>query len=161
MLDQYIRQYGKRLYGLCRTLCQDPFEADDLYQETWLRALNNLDRYDPSLPFEPWLTRICVNLYRNTLRRLARSPLFRFRTQEEQDAVMNSLPAPEIPDYRELYDAIDALPEKLRLVVILYYFEDMDVQKVGDVLKIPAGTVKSRLSKARGKLKEVLKDADL
>ena len=64
MIDQYIRQYGKRLYGLCLTLCADPFEAEDLYQETWLKALKNLSRYDPSREFEPWLTRICVNTYR-------------------------------------------------------------------------------------------------
>ncbi len=39
MIDQYIRQYGKRLYGLCLSLCANPFEADDLYQDTWLRVM--------------------------------------------------------------------------------------------------------------------------
>ena len=44
LLDPYIGQYGRRLYGLCRTLCRDPFDADDLYQETWLKALRHWDR---------------------------------------------------------------------------------------------------------------------
>ena len=48
LLDEYIRQYGRRLYGLCRTLCRDPFDADDLYQETWLRALRHWEQYDPA-----------------------------------------------------------------------------------------------------------------
>ena len=156
MIDQYIRQYGKRLYGLCRTLCADPYEAEDLYQDTWLRAVKNISQYDPTRAFEPWLTKICVNTYRNTLRRISRSPLLNFRTNEEKDALLQSVPAPEDPDYSSLYEAIDALPHKLRLAVILYYFQDMDIGATGRILGIPEGTVKSRLSKARKRLKEVL-----
>ena len=74
MIDQYIQQYGRRLYGLCRSLCANPFDADDLYQETWLRVVKHISQYDPSREFEPWLTRICVNTYRSTLRRIAKSP---------------------------------------------------------------------------------------
>ena len=65
MIDQYIQQYGRRLYGLCRSLCSNPFDADDLYQETWLRVVKHISKYDPSREFEPWLTRICVNTYRS------------------------------------------------------------------------------------------------
>ncbi len=156
MIDQYIRQYGKRLYGLCMTLCADHYEAEDLYQETWLRAVKNISQYDQSRPFEPWLTRICVNTYRNTLRRIARSPLLNFRTNEEKDAFLQSVPAPSNPDYSDLYSAVDSLPKKLRLSVILYYFQDMDISATAQVLGISEGTVKSRLSKARKSLKEVL-----
>ena len=63
MIDQYIHQYGKRLYGLCLTLCANTLEADDLYQDTWLQVVKNISRYDASRDFEPWLTKICVNLY--------------------------------------------------------------------------------------------------
>ena len=85
MIDQYICQYGRRLYGLCLTLCADRAEADDLYQDTWLQVVKNISRYDASRDFEPWLTKICVNLYRNALRRLAKSPVLPFRTNEEKD----------------------------------------------------------------------------
>ncbi len=156
MLDPYIQQYGRRLYGLCRTLCANPFDADDLYQETWLKAFRHFHRYDPTRPFEPWLTQICVNTYRNVLRRAARSPILPFRTTQEQEEVLQSVPAPEAADYSDLHRAVDALPEKLRLTVILFYFRDMDIASTAAVLHIPPGTVKSRLSKARTKLKEVL-----
>lgn len=162
MIDQYIQQYGKRLYGLCLSLCANRVEAEDLYQETWLRALRYLDHYDREKPFEPWLTRICVNTYRNLLRRAARSPLLHFKTNEEKDAMLNAIPAPEREDHGPLYEAIDSLPEKYRLTVILYYFREMDVGATAQVLGIPEGTVKSRLSKARKLLKEVLQgEADL
>lgn len=156
MIDQYIRQYGKRLYGLCLSLCSNTFEADDLYQDTWIRVVKNISQYDPNRQFEPWLTKICINTYRNTLRRLARSPLLNFHTNEEKDALLQSIPAPEDPDYSSLYEAVEKLPEKLRLAVILYYFEEMDIAATAQVLDIPEGTVKSRLSKARKLLKEAL-----
>ena len=156
MIDQYIRQYGKRLYGLCLSLCANSFEADDLYQDTWLRVMKNISQYDSNRDFEPWLTKICVNTYRNALRRIARSPLLNFKTNEEKDAMLCAVPAAENPDYSSLYEAIERLPEKYRLVVILFYFEDMDVAATAGAMGIPEGTVKSRLSKARKLLKEVL-----
>lgn len=158
MIDRYIRQYGKRLYGLCLTLCGNPFDADDLYQDTWLKAMRNISQYDASKEFEPWLTKICVNTYRNALRRIARSPLLRVHDSEDQDRVLNKIPAPMNADYTPLYEAINRLPDKLRLAVILFYFEDMDIASTATALNIPPGTVKSRLNKARKQLKEVLND---
>ena len=159
MINQYIRDYGKRLYGLCTFLCANSYEAEDLYQETWLKVVKNFEKYDPSKEFEPWLTTICVNTYRNTLRRILKSPVFNtFTTTEEKEEVINSVPAPEKKDYSDLYAAIDNLPEKLRLTVLLFYFRDMDIDKTATVLGIPPGTVKSRLNKARKLLKEVLTD---
>lgn len=162
MIDQYIRQYGKRLYGLCLSLCANTFEADDLYQDTWLKVLKNFSQFDSSKEFEPWLTQICVNTYRNALRRIKRSPFLNFQTNEEKDACLAAVPATEKEDYSELHAAIQKLPEKLRMCVILFYFEGMDIAATASALGIPEGTVKSRLSKARQKLKEVLgSEADL
>lgn len=159
MLDRYIEQYGTRLYGLCLTLCRNRHEAEDLYQDTWLRVLTRLERYDRSKPFEPWLTRICVNLYRNRLRRLARSPFWEgFSTTGDKERVLLSAPAPEAETYDDLYAAIDALPETLRLAVVLFYFQDMNVNNAALALGVPEGTVKSRLSRARKRLREVLTD---
>ena len=156
MIDESIHQYGKRLYGLCLTLCANTLEADDLYQDTWLQVVKNISRYDASRDFEPWLTKICVNLYRNTLRHLSKSPFLHFRSNEEKEFLLGSIPAPEKADYRPLYEAIDRLPEKYRLAVILYYFDDRNIATTAQILGIPNGTVKSRLDKARKLLKEAL-----
>lgn len=157
-MDRYIRKYGKRLYGLCMTLCADKHEADDLYQDTWVKVIRSFDSFDTSKDFEPWLTKLCVNTYRDKLRRISRSPFLSFMSNESKDAVFSTAPAPEREDYSDLYAAIDQLPEKLRLAIILFYFEDMDISKTAETLGIPPGTVKSRLNKARKLLKEVLTD---
>ncbi len=157
MIDQYIQKYGKRLYGLCLTLCANSHDADDLYQETWLKVFRYIDRYDPEREFEGWLTTICVNTYRNSLRRIRRSPIWNgFASDEEKTLVMENITADEPPDYSDLHAAIDRLPEKLRITVILFYFKDMDIIQTAKILKVPEGTVKSRLNKARKLLKEVL-----
>ena len=155
-MDQYIRKYGKRLYGLCMTLCADKHEADDLYQDTWVKVLKRFDTYDPSRDFEPWLTRLCVNTYRDRLRRLSRSPFLNFSSNETKEAFLLTATAPEKEDYSDLYAAIDQLPEKLRLTIIMFYFQDMDIETTAQTLGIPTGTVKSRLHKARIQLKDVL-----
>ena len=109
MLDGYIRLYGRRLYGLCLTLCASRFDADDLYQETWLRAMKGFSGYDAGREFEPWLTRICVNLYRSRLRRLSRSPVFdNFSNAEEKDAALSGAAAKNLQfvgldNYRKLF----------------------------------------------------------
>lgn len=158
MIDQYIRQYGKRLYGLCLSLCKNPFDADDLYQDTWLKAVKYISKYDPEKEFEPWLAKICVNTYRNALRRKLKSPFLSFSNTEEKDLLLQSIPAPAGKDYAPLYEAVEHLPDKLRLAVVLFYFRDMDIASTAMVLNVPAGTVKSRLNKARRRLKEVLSD---
>lgn len=158
MVDQYINQYGKRLYGLCVTLCTNTFDAHDLYQETWLKVLKNIDSFDSSKEFEPWLTRICVNTYRNVIKRRSILSVVEFQSNEDKDAFMQSIPEEYKKNYKPLYEAIDKLPDKLRLTVILFYFRDMDISSTATVLKVPAGTVKSRLNKARKLLKEMLEN---
>ena len=159
MLDRYINQYGKRLYGLCIALCANTAEADDLYQDTWLKVVEHFSKYDPSREFEPWVTRICVNLYKNTLKRLSRSPIWNgFTNEEEKDFIINAIPSETPSNYSILHEAISRLPPKYRITIILFYFRDMDIRLTARALHIPEGTVKSRMNKAKKLLKEAIKD---
>jgi RNA polymerase sigma-70 factor (ECF subfamily) len=160
LVDQWIALYGRRLYGLCLSLCRNRADADDLYQETWLKVLKSKDKFDASRPFEPWLARICANAYRNILRRLKRSPIFNsFPSSEAKDAAINQAPAAADGDFSDLHEAINRLPEKMRVSVLLYYFSGFDVKEAAKALGVKEGTVKSRLSKARAILREVLGSA--
>lgn len=159
-MDKYIEVYGRRLFGLCMHLTGNRDEAEDLYQETWLRALDRFSQYDGSRDFGPWISRICVNVYRDMYRRRKRSPFFDgFGSTQEKDAVMECH-AEERRDYSELAEAVAALDERLRITVILYYFNGLDQRETARALGVPVGTVKSRLSLARRKLREMMKDEE-
>lgn len=159
-MDKYIEAYGRRLFGLCMHLTGRRDEAEDLYQETWLRALDRFSQYDPSREFGPWISRICVNVYRDLYRRRKRSPFYDFfGSTQEKDAALEGC-AEVKRDYSELSEAVAALDEKLRITVILYYFNGLDQRETAATLGIPVGTVKSRLNAARGKLREMMKDEE-
>ena len=155
MLDAYIEKYGKRLYGLCRTLCTNKDDAEDLYQETWLKVHRKLHQYNQELEFQRWLTKICVNTYKDQYRKKKISLLFDyFSSQEEKDLILNSAQEEKKEDFSDLHAAVHGLPDKLKMTVILFYFQDLSLTETAKVLDIPEGTVKSRLSKARALLKE-------
>jgi len=154
VLDPFINEYGQRLYNLARKLCQNREDAEDLYQETWIKAYRFFGRYDKTRDFGAWIASICVNTYRDMRRRQKwLSLLTVFRTNEEKDYALASVPAEQPLDYGNIRDAVNTLPEKLRMAVILHYFHDMDVNKTAQTLGIPAGTVKYHLHKARTILK--------
>ena len=114
MFDEYIGLYGARLYALCLRLCRYGADAQDLYQETWLRAWRARARYDTSRPFDAWLSRICVNAWRDQLRRQKLAQMLHAR-----DAQCPAVNAQE--DYSDVREAVDRLAEPLRLTVLLYY----------------------------------------
>lgn len=157
MLDEQIEIYGARLYALCLRLCRDRFDADDLYQDTWYKAMRAYRKYDPARPFGAWLTAICVNVYRDQYRRRKLAEVLGFGG-EDRPAFWENVAAPPDDPYPEVREAVDALPEPLRLAVVLYYFEDCDIAQTARLLGVPEGTVKSRLARARARLKGVLED---
>ncbi len=158
-MEEKIKVFGPRLFGLCMTLCKNTHDAWDLYQETWLRAYERQYQYEASRPYEAWLTTICVNRYRDCMRRKKLAPFFdMFSTTEEKDMAIAQIPTVEKEDYSEVREAVDQLPEKFREAVILFYFEDMDIKRTAEIMGIPEGTAKTRLMKARSMLKEVLQD---
>jgi len=162
LIEDYIENYGRRLYGLCRKLCGDAYDAEDLYQETWLRVLRSFEKYNSACDFEKWAARICVNLFRDRWRRKKRSPVLdTFPSAEEKTQILENVAAPEAEDYSMVHTAVAALPEKQRVTVVLYYFNGFDTGATARILRVPEGTVKSRLAAARKRLKERLKDEEL
>lgn len=155
MLDKLIALHGKRLYGLCVKLCGSEYDADDLYQETWLKVHCHWDKYDESQPFEHWLTAVCVNCYRDMLRKNKFAGLLmKFSTNEEKDRVMESVADEQVQEENTaLWEAVRRLPEKYGTVIILHYFRGYNVKELSQILKVPEGTVKYRLHKARELLK--------
>lgn len=163
MLEGFVEEYSKRLYHLCLKLERDRERADELYQETWLRALKGWDTYDPLQEFYPWITKVCVNSFRTLLKKRAFEGMFlNFMSNEEREYFTDVQKNTHTPDGNDrLNEALKRLDYRKRLVVVLHYYEGYSVKEISSMAGIKEGTVKSRLHLAREELREALEDERL
>lgn len=158
-IKKYIDEYSGELTRLCISLCASDADAEDLFQDTWYRAMKNFEKYNSEMPFDKWLFAICVNLYKNSLKLAYNRKRVEFKSDEEKERFLNSIPNcdDESRDkYLELHRAVASLPKKLKTVVVLYYFKSYSTKEIARMLNIPEGTVKSRMYAARERLKKEL-----
>jgi RNA polymerase sigma-70 factor (ECF subfamily) len=154
-----VRKYQDRVYNLCRYMLQDPQNAQDAAQDVFLKAYRALKDFRPEASLYTWLYRIAVTTCRD-YRRKARREVFR-STPLTEDLPSNE-PFPEqIYESGEIAEAIQGalqkLPEKLRAAIVLREIEGLSYGEIAEVLHIAAGTVKSRIARARGQLQHLLK----
>lgn len=154
--NDYITKYSLDLTRLCLSLCANRTDADDLFQDTWYKAMKNYSKYNRALPFDKWLFAICVNTYKNNVKLAFNRRNVSFANDEEKMRFMNSIPDitdKNCDDYIMLHTSIQKLDKKRRIVLVLFYFKDYSIKEISEILKIPEGTVKSRLYSAKSELK--------
>jgi RNA polymerase sigma-70 factor (ECF subfamily) len=149
-----VRRHQRRIHGLGVRLLRDRDDADDLVQETFVRAWRALERFDPERPLLPWLYRIATNRAMSLLEIRRRRP-----AEELTEAVADPGPSPQEDAerrrlHREVRREVDRLPEEQRVVLILRAAEDLSYREIAEVLGVPIGTVMSRLSRARETLRK-------
>lgn len=151
---QIVTRYQHRLFGLVLMMVRDPAAAEDVTQETFVRAFTRLDRYDKSRPFYPWLATIAVRLAQSALRRRSRivgregTPLD--AASEPLDRGADALSALiEDEKARRLWRQVSGLPSGQRTAVFLYYKQGMKVADIARTLGVTSGTVKTLLFRAR------------
>jgi RNA polymerase sigma-70 factor (ECF subfamily) len=148
-----------QLYNFAHWLTQNREEAEDLVQETFMKALRGFSSFQPGTNFRAWLYRILRNTFltsRTGLQATMTSPI-----ETEEDLVVASGDTPETillgrADQQMVQTAIAALPVPFREIVLLCEVEEMSYQEIAETLGIPIGTVMSRLSRARKALRELL-----
>lgn len=154
--EEYVQKYSSDLTRLCLSLCCNSADAEDLFQDTWYKAIRHYPKYNRELPFDKWLFSICVNTYKNSLKLSYNKNKVEFKSDEEKQAFLNSIPSSDEvgrDDYFELRRAISALPKRQKIVIVLHYFKDYSEREIAQLLNIPEGTVKSRMYAARQSLK--------
>ncbi len=155
-----VNEYGNDLFKFCCYLTLDKDLASELYQETFLRAFQINDRLEKISNKKAFLLGIAANVWKNSItkkmRRQRLAPVADYEEHKERLAVDGSV----LEEYieaeliEEVKRAVDRLPDKQRLVVLLHYMEDMPTTDIAGVLHIPKGTVLSRLAKARESLRK-------
>jgi RNA polymerase sigma-70 factor (ECF subfamily) len=149
------------LYNLAHWLTQNREEAEDLVQETYLKALKGFASFQQGTNLRAWMYRILRNTFltsRTGLRAKLTEPL---DLDEDPAAVPVTADTPESVllarvDRQTVQDALERLPVRFREVILLCDMEEMSYQEIAEALGIPIGTVMSRLSRARKSMRELL-----
>lgn len=155
--EPLMQTHQQAVFRLAYLLLGDPDDAEDVAQETFLRAWNYLKQFDLTRPLRPWLLSIASNLASNRRRSASRylSALKR--------AFQNEIPQSDLEeknlqrnDTNELWKAVQTLNFQDQQIIYLRYFMDLSVNETADVLRIAEGTVKSRLNRAIERLRNVI-----
>jgi RNA polymerase sigma-70 factor, ECF subfamily len=161
---QLVDRHGELAFRVAYLVSGSASAAEDATQEALVKAYLALGRFRPTSEFRPWLLTIVANEARNQ-RRSAGRRLFYETRAAVQDASGDAVPSPEAAaataeTRRTLLEAVNGLPPGERLVVGLRYFLELSEEETAAVAAIPRGTVKSRLSRALGRLRETITEAD-
>ena len=167
-----VTKYQDRVFNAVLRMCGNRDDAEELCQEAFVKALENLGGFRQASGFYTWLYRIAVNL---TISRRRRDGRVKFHSLDAggQDDDGSSRPRDAVPDCRspgpqeavaradtdrQVVKALEELDDEFRVAVVLRDVEGMNYEQIAQVLRIPVGTVKSRLYRARSILQEKLRD---
>ena len=158
--EELVRQYQEIAYRTAYVLCGGASEAEDAAQEGFTRAYYALSRFRTGAPFRPWLLQIVANEARNRRRSAGRRAALVLRASEDRPLV-DAAPSPEAAVLAQeargsLLQALNLLREDDRQVIACRYFLELSEAETADALGWPRGTVKSRHSRALGRLRAAL-----
>ncbi len=174
-LDELIRRYEHELYGYLRRYTGDDELAQDVFQNTFLHVYLKIDQYESGRAARPWLYAIATHQAVDALRRRQRqrdrtTPLLTDGEQRDESSILWEPAARESDDPLDslarseqqalVRSAVAGLPEFLRQVVLLVYFQGLKYHEAAEVLGIPVGTIKSRLHNALKRLMDVCSDKE-
>jgi len=150
IFERLVIEAQDTLYRVSMSMLKNEQNAQDCVHDAILKAYENIHKLRQEEYFKTWLVRILINECKQSLKKQKR--------ESSLDVELPKISSRDNPYSNiEIGEAIDSLPQKIRLVVIMFYIEDYSIDDIKRVLNIPEGTVKSRLYKGRKILKELLK----
>ena len=151
-LIRMMHTYGGALTGMCTMLLRDCHLAQDIVQETFVKAWRNMGGLRNAASEKAWLCRIAVNLCRD----YQRTRWFRLVDRDEE--ALSRLPAPDNTETSAVLDAIQGLPQRFREVILLHYYQGLEPAETAQVLGLSPSAVYRRLRQARARLKPLLEE---
>lgn len=141
-----VRALEAKLYRTAKCILKNDTDAADAVQEALLSAWRGLASLRNEAYFETWLMRIVINECKKLIKK---------RDRRSEEPLPPVLTAPDEPE-TDLYACLMRLDEKYRLPIVLYHIQGYDIESIGRILSLPSGTVKTRLSRGREKLKSLI-----
>jgi len=166
--DELVRRYSSRMVNVAYQVLGDRELAEDVAQETFLRAYKSAARYRQISKFSTWLYTIALNLCRNELRRrkFKTYSLEGMAERDEESKVRIDIPDEKTQPDRDLErkeagtlvrQAVEKLPEKFKTPLVLRDIQELTYEEISEILDLPEGTVKSRINRGRLRVKEILR----
>ena len=150
-VQQLIELYQTHLYAAAFNICQNQMDAEDVVQETFVQYYTSKKEFESEQHIRAWLLRVVINKAKNISRTFWR------KNKCSLDDYMETLSFPDSQS-RELFEEVMKLPDKYRIVIHLFYYEDYSVREISNILKISESNVKIRFSRGRAMLKDSLKE---
>lgn len=159
-LSELIEQYELILYKTAKAILNNEDDVSDAIQEALISIYKHLGNLQQEKYFKTWATRILINkcydiIYKNDLNK-RKTEKIQEKYMVKEESIDNN-----IVEKTELQRALNILEEDLRLVTIMYYYDDFSIKEISKILDVPVGTVKSRLSRAREKLLTELRQEEV
>ena len=158
--EDLIDRYQREIYRYALHLTRNQADADDLYQDTFLKAYNAFERLDASANFRAWLYRIATNTFLSAKRKAGRERPLDIETDGEVAAAHFDQPASmDAKDLLvEVEQFIQTLPEKQRVALVLRKYQELDYRQIGDVLKCSEDAARANVYEALRKLRACFQD---
>ena len=150
-IQELVERYQNSLYAVAFNVCKNQQDAEDAVQDTFLQYYNSKKEFESEQHIRAWLIRVAINKAKNM------NLSFWRKNKTSLEDYMETLVF-ETPESEHLFETVMGLPEKYRIVIHLFYYEDYSVREIGEILKISESNVKVRLSRGRMLLRETLKE---
>lgn len=147
--DEAFRRYGDRVFSAAFSVCQNREDADDVVQDTFIKYYTRNEDYIDDSHLKAWLLRVAINRAKDI------TGAFWRRNRVSWEEYMEQLEFIQ-PEDKSLFQAVMELPEKYRLVIHLFYYEEYSIAEIAALLRSTQGTIKARLSRGRTLLKPML-----
>lgn len=165
-LARQVDIIGNDIFSFCVYLTQNMHDADDLYQDVWMKACGMMNKIDESGNVKAFLFEVAANLWKSHRRKYARRKRIAPEDYDEDDNPIEAIKddfdvAGQILNAEKvqmIHKAVDRLKPKYKIPVLLFYMQEMNVREISEILHLPEGTIKSRLSRARTQLSKELED---
>lgn len=149
-LERIIRKYSKTVYRLAFARVGNSYDADEIYQEVFLRLIRKKPKFRDEEHEKAWLLKVTINCSKKFL-----GSAWNKKTME----LTEDIPFQE-PEYLNLYHELKKLPEKYRMVIHLFYYEQLSTIQIAQLLRRKESTVRTQLTRARQLLKGMIKEED-
>ena len=150
-LQELVDKYRNNLFAVAFNVCKNAEDAEDVVQDTFIQYYSTGKQFETEQHVRAWLIRVAINKAKNI------NSSFWRKNKVSLEEYMETLTF-ETKESAELFETVMKLPEKYRIAVHLFYYEDYTTSEIADILKISVSNVKVRLSRGRSLLKETLKE---